>query len=315
MADIVTVTINPSIDVSTSIEQLVPIHKLRCTSARRDPGGGGINVARVVKRFGADVTAMYAMGGTLGQLLRHLLDQEGIPGLPVPISEETREDFTVFEEVSGRQYRFILPGPRLSEREWRAYLDTFASHASREQGTRFVVASGSLPPGVPGDFYGRIARTTKQAGAKMIVDTSGPPLKAALEAGVYIVKPSLREFRELMVAPLESERDQVTACRSIIGSGRAEMVALTLGDQGALLVTRDQVLRAQAVPIKPVSVVGAGDSFLGAMICSIASGHSIEDAFRYGIAAGSAALLMPGTELCRRDDAERLAGEVKVQAI
>jgi 6-phosphofructokinase 2 len=295
MADIVTVTINPSIDVSTSVGQVIPFHKLRCTSARLDPGGGDINVARVVKRLGADVTAMYAMGGTLGQLLRHLLDQEGVSGLPVPISEETREDFTALEEVSGRQYRFVLPGPRLSEREWRAYLDTFASHASREQGTRFVVASGSLPPGVPSDFYGRIARTTKQAGAKIIVDTSGSPLKAALEAGVYIVKPSLRELRQLTLAPLESERDRITACRSLIESGRAEMVALTLGDQGALLVARDQVLRAKAVPIKPVSVVGAGDSFLGAMIWGLASGHSIADAFRYGIAAGSAALLMPGT--------------------
>ena len=268
MADIVTLTINPSIDVSTSVEQMVPIHKLRCTSARRDPGGGGINVARVVKRFGGDVTAMYAMGGTLGQLLRHLLDQEGIPCLPIPISEETREDFTVLEEMSGRQYRFVLPGPRLSEREWHAYLDTFASHAFHEHGTRFVVASGSLPPGVPSDFYGRIARATKQAGAKFIVDTSGPPLKAALEAGVFIVKPSLRELKELMAAPLESERDRIAACRSLIESGRAEMVALTLGDQGALLVARDQALRAQAVPIKPVSVVGAGDSFLGAMIWS-----------------------------------------------
>ena len=180
MADIVTVTINPSIDVSTSVGQVIPFHKLRCSSARRDPGGGGINVARVVKRLGADVSAMYAMGGTLGQLLRHLLDQEGVPGLPVPISEETREDFTALEEVSGRQYRFVLPGPRLSEREWRAYLDTFASHVVPEQGTRFVVASGSLPPGVPSDFYGRIARTAKQAGAKIIVDTSGP----ALESGV-----------------------------------------------------------------------------------------------------------------------------------
>ncbi|MDR3421238.1 MAG: 1-phosphofructokinase family hexose kinase [Xanthobacteraceae bacterium] len=315
MADIVTITINPSIDASTSVEQLVPIHKLRCTSARRDPGGGGINVARVVKRFGADATAIYAMGGVLGQLLRHLLDQEGIPGLPVPISEETREDFTVVEGVSGQQYRFILPGPRLSEREWRAFLDTFASHASREQGTRFVVASGGLPPGVPEDFYGRIVRTTKQVGAKIIVDTSGPPLKAALEAGVFIVKPSLREFRELMEAPLKTERDQVAACRSLVESGQAEVVALTLGDQGALLVARDKVLRALAVPIKPISVVGAGDSFLGAMICRLASGHSIEDAFRYGIAAGSAALLLPGTELCRREDAERLVGEVKVQAI
>lgn len=315
MADIVTVTINPSIDALTSVERLLPFHKLRCSYARRDPGGGGINVARVMKRFGADVTAMYAMGGTLGQFLRHLLDQEEISGLPVPILEETREDFTVLEEVSGRQYRFVLPGPRLSEREWRAYLDTFASYVSPGQGTRFVVASGSLPPGVPSDFYGHIARTTAQAGAKLIVDTSGPPLQAALEAGVYIVKPSLRELRELLAAPLESERDRITACRSLIDRGRAEMVALTLGDQGALLVTRDQILRAQAVPIKPVSVVGAGDSFLGAMIWSLARGHPVEDAFRYGMAAGSAALLVPGTELCRWEDTQRLAGEVKVQVI
>ena len=315
MADIVTLTINPSIDVLTAVERVAPFHKLRCSLARRDPGGGGINVARVVKRFGGDVTAMYAMGGTLGQLLRHLLDREGIPALPVSISEETREDFTVLEEASGRQYRFVLPGPRLSEREWRSYLDTFASHASRGQQTRFVVASGSLPPGVPSDFYGRIARMTKQIGAKIIVDSSGPALKGALEAGVYIVKPSLREFRELTAAPLESERDRISACRSLVESGRTEMVALTLGDQGALLVTRDQALRAHAVPIKPVSVVGAGDSFLGGMIWSLACGHSIEDAFRYGIAAGSAALLMPGTELCRREDAERLVGDVKLQTI
>jgi 6-phosphofructokinase 2 len=315
MADIVTVTINASIDVSTSVEQVVPIHKMRCSIARRDPGGGGINVARVVKRFGADVTAMYAMGGKLGQLLQHLLDQEGIPGLPVSISEETREDFTVLEDVSGRQFRFVLRGPQLSEGEWRAFLDTFACLAFHEPRTRFVVASGSLPPGVPSDFFGRIARTTKQAGAKMIVDTSGLPLKAALEAGVYMVKPSLREFRELMADPLESQHERVTTCRNLIESGRTEMVALTLGDQGALLVARDQVLCARAVPIKPVSVVGAGDSFLGAMIWSLASGHSLEDAFRYGMAAGSATLLRPGTELCRRGDAERLVGHVKVQAI
>ena len=315
MADIVTLTINPSIDVATSVDRVVPFHKLRCTAARRDPGGGGINVARVVNRFGADVTAMYVMGGTLGQLLRHLLEQEKIPGLPVPILEETREDFTVLEQVSGRQYRFVLPGPRLSELEWRFFLDTFTSHLAQQPRTRFVVASGSLPPGVPFDFYARIARAAKQAGAKIIVDTSGPPLQAALQAGVDIVNPSLREFGELIAAPLESERDQVAACRGLLTSGQAEMVALTLGDQGALLVTRDRVLRAQAIPITPVSVVGAGDSFLGAMIWSLAGGHSVEDAFRYGMAAGSAALLMPGTELCERADTERLAGKVKVQAI
>ena len=315
MSDIVTLTINPAVDVSTSVEQLVPIHKLRCTSARRDPGGGGINVARVVRRFGAEVTAVYAMGGTLGQLLRHLLDQERLQGLPVSISEETRENFTILEDASGRQYRFVLPGPRLSEREWQAFLDTFASQVSHELRTRFVVASGSLPPGVPSDFYGRIARTAKQAGAKMIVDSSGPALHAALAAGVYVVKPSLRELRELTAAPLESEYDQLAACRILIASGRAEMVALTLGDRGALLVDRDRAFRARAVPIKPVSVVGAGDSFLGAMIWSLAAGRSIEDAFRYGMAAGSAALLRPGTGLCRREEVDRLVGQVEVQAI
>ena len=149
----------------------------------------------------------------------------------------------------------------------------------------------------------------------MIVDTSGPALKEALEAGVYIVKPSLREFSELVSVPLESESDWITACHKLIGSRRAEMVALSMGEQGALLVTSHQVLRGQAVPIKPVSVVGAGDSFLGALIWSLACGHPMEHAFRYGIAAGSAALLMPGTEMCHREDVEHLVGKVKVQPI
>ena len=143
-------------------------------------------MARVAKRFGADVCAIYTMGGTLGQLLRHLLEQEEVTGFPVPISEETREDFTVLETVSGRPYRFVLPGPRLCDQEWRAYLDTFASHVSQARPPRFVVASGSLPPGVPADFYARIARTAKQAGARFVLDSSGPALKAALDAGVYI---------------------------------------------------------------------------------------------------------------------------------
>jgi 6-phosphofructokinase 2 len=142
MTDIVTLTINPAIDASTSVEQLAPFHKMRCSPARRDPGGGGINVARVAKRFGADVCAIYTMGGTLGELLRRLLEQEQVTGFPVPISEETREDFTVLETVSGRPYRFVLPGPRLSDQEWRACLDTFVSHASHTRPPRFVVASG-----------------------------------------------------------------------------------------------------------------------------------------------------------------------------
>jgi len=312
MADVVTLTINPAVDLSVSVERIAPIHKLRCSAARRDPGGGGINVARVIRRLGGDVTAIYPAGGALGDLLRRLIDEEEIPALATPISAETREDFTVLEHSSGAQYRFVLPGPLLNEQEWSACLGLCAG---LDQRTRFVVGSGSLPPGVPEDFYGRMAQAAKREGRKIVVDSSGPPLRAALEAGVYLIKPSLNEFRLLMGEPLESEADWIEASRTLVERGKTEAVALTLGDQGALVVTRDQVLRAPALPIKPVSVVGAGDSFLGAMIWSLASGHGMETALRYGVAAGSAALLLPGTELCRREDVERLVNDVELKVI
>ena len=312
MADVITLTMNPSIDLSVSVERVTPFHKLRASDARRDPGGGGINVARVLKRLGADVVAMYPRGGQLGELLRRLLEQEGVSGLSVAIAGETREDFTVSERSTGAQYRFLLPGPQLTADEWSACLATLQG---LDRGARYVVASGSLPPGVPDDFYARVARIAKQAGSKIVVDTSGAPLRAAIEAGVYLVKPSLNEFRILMGSALETQADWIKACRVLVDDGRAEMIALTLGEHGALLVARDRVLHARALPINPASVVGAGDSFLGGMIWSLAAGHSIETAFRYGVAAGSGALIMPGTELCQRIDVERLFRDVEVQTL
>jgi len=312
MTDILTITANPSIDMSTSVPRVMPTHKLRCVVPRRDAGGGGINVARVVRRLGADVMAMYPIGGVMGQLLRKLVDQEGIPSLTVTIAGETREDMTVLEEATGQQYRFILPGPHFSEDEWRGCLDVLARLDRR---ARLVVASGSLPPGMPDDFYARIARGAKAAGARIIVDTSGAPLKAALEAGVYLIKPSLREFRELMGGGLNTEQEWIAASRSLVDTGRTEIVALSLGEQGALLVSRDLTLRAKALPITPVSVVGAGDSFLGGMIWSLAAGQPLETAFRYGIAAASATLLASGTELARPEDVERLVHDVEVRAL
>ena len=312
MTDIIALCMNPSIDISTSVDGVMPIRKLRCTAAKRDPGGGGVNVARVVRRFGTDVTAIYPVGGAIGQFLRRLVDQEGIQSLTIQAAEETREDFTVLENGTGNQFRFVLPGPQLAAREWRECLDALASFKGK---TRFVVASGSLPPGVPEDFYGRVARMARDIGAKVILDTSGPPLQAALKEGVYLIKPNLRELNELGHTPLEGLGAWVEASRSLVCRGGAEIVALTLGDQGALMVTHDQAWRAQALPIKPVSAVGAGDSFLGGMVWSLVSDHGLETAFRFGNAAGSAAVLTPGTELCRPADVESLYSEVVMQTI
>jgi 6-phosphofructokinase 2 len=312
MTGIVTLTINPSIDVSTSVGKVIPVRKLRCSAPQRHPGGGGINVARVVTRLGADVRALYPTGGATGQLLRRLMDREGISSLAVPVAEETREDFTVFDETARQQYRFVLPGPRLSEQEWRAALDVLASLRGQPD---FVVASGSLPPGVPADFYKRAARIAKAWGAKLVLDTSGPPLQAALEEGVYLFKPNLHELTDLVGSPLEDQDAWVKACRRIVQAARAEVVVLTLAERGALLVTRERAWRAQPLQIEAVSAVGAGDSFLGAMIWSLACGHGMEEAFRHGMAAGSAALLTPGTELCRPEDIERLYPQVTVTPV
>lgn len=312
MADIVTFTINPSIDTSTAVDRIAPIHKLRCAPPHRDPGGGGVNIARVAVRFGADVKALCAAGGVMGELLRRLIDREGIPNLVIQLSGETRESFTVFETATGHEYRFVLPGPELREEEWRRCLGALAG---LDDEPSFVVASGSLSPGAPSDFYAHFARSAKQRGAKVVLDTSGPPLAAALEEGVYLIKPNLRELTELAGESLGDERAWVDACRRLTQAGHAEIVALTLGDQGALLLARDGAWRAPALPITPVSTVGAGDSFLGAMVWALAAGFKIEDAFRYGVAAGSAALLSPGTGLCRRDDVERLLPDVVLRRL
>jgi 6-phosphofructokinase 2 len=310
MPTIVTLTINPAVDISTSVPVVQPAHKLRCTMPRRDPGGGGINVARVVTRFGADVLAVFTVGGPIGQHLKELVDREGIRNLTIPIRGDTREDLAVVESETGQQYRFVLPGPTLAESEWSACLDALASPEIKQ---RFLVASGSLPPGVPDDFYASVAKSMRGSGTRMIVDTSGAPLKRALDAGVYLIKPNLREMRELTGASMECEADCVSACRQLVEAGRAEVIALTLGHYGAMLVTRDLALRADPLPIKPVSTVGAGDSFLGALVARLAADRDMEDAFRYAVAGGSAALLAHGTELARREDVERLVGSVSVR--
>lgn len=311
MTGIVTITPNPAVDLSTSVERIVPVAKLRGTSQRRDPGGGGINVARVIKRLGGNVTALYPVGGATGDLLRKLVDKEGVASRTFAIAEETREDFFVTEISTHQPYRFILPGPQLGESEWQECLRLLAA---MEPFPRIVVASGSLPSGVPDDFYARVAIIAKQRGAQMVLDTSGQALAAAVAEGVDLIKPNLREMRELTGREPSGAPEWETAARALVHSGKVAVVALTMGHLGAALVTKDRVLRAHPLAITPVSAMGAGDSFLGALIWRLASGADLEQSFRQAVAAGAAALLNPGTGLCLPGDVERLAGQVMLTA-
>jgi 6-phosphofructokinase 2 len=309
--EIITLTINPAVDVSTSVKKMVPFTKMRCAQAHRDPGGGGINVARVLKRLGIDATAVYPAGGSTGRLLATLVEREAVRSIVIPALNDTREDITIFEETTREQFRLVFPGAPLSVVEWQECL---GSIAGIKPPPAFVIASGSLPAGVPHDFYGRVAQASK-AHSKIIVDTSGPFLKAALEAGVYLIKPNLREFQELAGTACSDEATLVEAGRRLFDRYRIEVIALSMGPDGALLVTRDMAMRANGLPVEAVSVSGAGDSFLGAMLWSLVKGDSLDTALRYGVAGGSAALLNPGTELCRPEDVHRLASGVIVTPI
>ena len=310
MTDIVTITPSPAVDLSTAVDRIVPVAKLRGRSQRRDPGGGGINVARVIRRFGGDARAIYPVGGTIGKLLRQLLDQEGVASHTWEMAGETRENFFVDEISAQQQYRFILPGPRLHESEWKECLKLVAA---LEPFPRYLVASGSLPGGVPDDFYAQVVRIARSRGAHFILDTSGPALAAAVAEGVDLIKPNLREMRELTGSEPSDACAWEAAARRLVADGKATVVALTMGHLGAAFVTRDEVLRAPPIAITPRSAVGAGDSFLGALIWRLASGASRADAFRLAVAAGAAALLHPGTGLCRVDDVVRLADQVTIE--
>jgi 6-phosphofructokinase 2 len=310
--DIVTLTINPTVDIFVNVGCVEPTRKMRCSAPKRDPGGGGINVARVVYRLGGSVAAIYPTGGAIGKLLQRLVEREGITSLVTPSHVETRENFTVYEEDTGEQYRFVLPGSTLHRAEWEACLEQLSSLPNRP---KFVVASGSVPPGVPQDFFARALRQAKQLGAKTVIDTSGAALEAALEEGVTLIKVNLMELIEFTGSPLDCDADLIAACRKLAAAGSAQAVALTLGEQGALLVTADQSWRALPLTVEVVSTVGAGDSFLGGMVSALAAGEPMEKAFRVAVAAGSAAILTAGTGLCREADVKRLLAEVQIREI
>lgn len=294
---------NPAIDANTSVEQVIAEEKMLCRRPTHEPGGGGINVSRAIRKLGGESIALYTSGGANGRLLQELLDREGLNQYPIPIKDMTRENFIVFEEVSQRQFRFGVTGPTLSEEEWQDCLSTLKNIRPKPE---YIVASGSLPPGVPDDFYARVVRIAKELGARIIVDTTGEPLHLAAREGVFLIKPNMRELQDLFKKEMMEESQIQELAADFIKKGRCQVVVVSLGAAGALMVTAEGTkhLRTPTVPIK--SKVGAGDSMVGGIVLSLARGWSMTDAVRYGVAAGAAAVMTPGTELCRKEDTDRL---------
>lgn len=307
MKIIVTLTVNPAVDKNTSTDHVVAEQKIRCDNPSHEPGGGGINVSRAIKKLGGESTALYTAGGLTGKLLESLLEGEGLSCCAIPVSGWTRESLTIYEKETGLQYRFSMAGPELTATELGICIDRIAKADPRPD---YIVASGRLSLNAPPDFYARIARTGREMGAKVIVDTSGEALRFAIEEGLFLIKPNLRELSDMVGYELKHEGDHEKAAMNIVQTGKCEAVVLSMGASGALLAQSDGCtrIRSPVVPIK--SKVGAGDSMVAGITLSLARGRSITDAVRYGVAAGAAAAMTPGTQLCRLEDTERLFKQI-----
>ncbi|ORV49850.1 phosphofructokinase [Mycolicibacter engbaekii] len=299
---IVTLTLNPALDITTSIDRVRPTEKLRCRPARYDPGGGGVNVARIAHVLGAPVLAILAAGGPSGGLVTELLEQARVPVARVPIAEPTRESFTIDEQSTGGQYRFVLPGARMTFAEQVYCLDQLRA-ATASAG--FVVASGSLPPGVPANYYQRVADVCRHAGVPLILDTSGGGLRQ-IRSGVFLLKASVRELSECVGRDLVTETDRLTAAHQLIEQRRAAAVVVSLGAEGALLAAPAGSYRFSAVRMRGGSGVGAGDAMVAAIAVGLSRGWPLVKSVQWGIAAGAAMLMTPGTAVCSRSAVENL---------
>jgi 6-phosphofructokinase 2 len=308
---VLTVTLNPAIDVSLRVGRLVPVRKMRADQVRRTPGGGGVNVARALARLGAPVTALVGTGGTQGDRLCRMLAGEGVDCRTAPVAGETRESINVIEAASGLEYRFVLPGPAWTEGDAAAVEAQAVSAATGAT----VVLSGSLPPGLSPGFYGRLSRALRGKARRIVLDASGEALRLGV-AGVDLVKPSLEELTDLAGEPLATLADRRDACRALVSRRSVGAVALSMGAQGAMLVTADKALLAPALPLPSAGAVGAGDTFLAALVWAQEQGMPPAQALACAIAGPAAALLdRAGTPDANRAALMALAATVAVEPL
>jgi 6-phosphofructokinase 2 len=308
MTEIITITFNPCIDKSTSISALAPEKKLRCTLPVFEPGGGGINVARAIQKLGGKAIAVYPSGGYSGKFLDVLLQQEGVMAKVVEAKEHTRENMIVLDRTTNLQYRFGMPGQILHDDEWRKCLQII-----EESDAGYIVASGSLPPGVPDDIFARISSIATKKDSRLIVDSSGAALKIALEKGVFMLKPNIGELCSLAGTEELGAGDIEGVARDLIERYPCEVIVVSMGVSGAMLVTRNYTYKVSSPVVKIKSTVGAGDSMVAGIVLSLSRGLDLKESLQFGVASGTAATLSPGTQLCKKENVEKLFGIIKAE--
>ncbi len=303
---IITLTINPSLDKSTHFTGLIAEQKIRCEKPRYDAGGGGINVSKAIAKLGGNSLCIHTSGGSAGKMLEELIQKEGVENKVIPTKNWTRENFIAFENATKKQYRFGFPGNELFDDEQKAIIEVV-----KQIKTNYLVISGSLNEGLPTDFYQKIAETAKATKIKVIVDTSGEPLQKVLEKGVYLIKPNIGELAKLIGVERLELPEVEKAANTLIERGSAEIVVVSLGAEGAILVSKDTTEFVAAPKAEKKSTVGAGDSMVGGMVWALSQNKTLKEVIQWGVVCGTAATMNEGTELFKKEDAEKLFKEMQ----
>ena len=304
--NIITLTLNPSLDKSTHFTGLIAEQKIRCEKPRYDAGGGGINVSKAISKLGGSSLCIYTSGGSSGEMLEKLILKEGLESKVIKTKNWTRENFIAFETNTKSQYRFGFPGNELFEEEQQAIIDTIKQIQSN-----YLVISGSLNEGLPKDFYKKIVETAKASGVKVIVDTSGEPLQKVLETGVYLIKPNIGELAKLIGVERLDLPEVEKAAKSLIANGNSEIVVVSLGAEGAILITKNEVEFVKAPKVEKKSTVGAGDSMVGGMVWALSQNKSLKEVIQWGVCCGTAATMNEGTQLFKAEDVQKLLKEMQ----
>lgn len=305
---VLTITLNPSVDKSSSVGGIIPEKKLRCNSPKYEAGGGGVNVSRALKRLGISSDTFFTSGGRTGRLLEELLQTEQLNIFPFHIAAETRENFTVLDTSNNKQYRFGFPGERLTKEEQNEILN---SVTGMNPFPDFVVISGSLPAETDSNFMKQLVNTCKSKGSKVVIDTSGEALKTVVEEGVFLLKPNIGELAILVGKDKLEEADVDKAAQLIISQGKAEIVVVSLGSQGAVLFSATEKIQIAAPHVEVKSTVGAGDSMVAGMISVLVKGGDYREVLSMGIACGSATTMTEGTGLFTKKNVEHLYKEIQ----
>jgi 6-phosphofructokinase 2 len=308
MQSIITITFSPCVDKSTLVQAIIPEKKITCTTPKLEPGGGGINVARAIKKLGGYATAVFPSGGCTGKTFNYLLKKEDVPNIIIETNNETRENIIVFDESSNNQYRFGMPSTGLRKSEWQQCLHEI----DKINNIGYIVASGSLPPNVPISIFAQLAKMAKRKKAKFILDTTGKALLNTLSKGVYLIKPNAGELAALAgKKKLLSIAEIKKYAKQLINRYQCEVIVVSLGAVGALLVTKNECELIKCPNVIRKSTVGAGDSMVAGIVFYLHKNKTIFEAVQYGVACGTAATMNSGTELCKKKDADKLLHQMK----